>query len=220
MSQISNSEIILLLVLCSSLLLGKVLFRVTFECDEFAHEILVDIHYSRVIVKVSTIILGAEYSHELLILAEEAIAIFHHLMSTTNEIKIMLLQELLKLLASKNVPTSSLILFPVAYLLIGIIPKQISDDTTVGDISWLRNLLDLFKAVNLPGDASVHAHYLLVNKGYQWHMIEAVVKRLPKRDFIPSFDLIEKAIHSCNSLALVVTSQDGDLLRVSNFQCK
>ena len=166
MSQISYSEIILLLVLCSSLLLGKVLFRVTFECDEFAHEILVDIHYSRIIVKVSTIILGAENSYELLILAEEAIAIFHHLMSTTNEIKIMLLQELLKLLASKNVPTPSLILFPVSYFLIGIIPKQISDDTAVGDISWLRNLLDLFKAMNLPGDASVHAHYLLVNEGY------------------------------------------------------
>jgi len=48
-------------------------------------------------------------------------------------------------------------------------------------------------------------------------MIEAVVKRLPKRDFIPSFDLIEKAIHSCNCLALVVASKDGDLLRISNF---
>jgi hypothetical protein len=89
-----NSEVILFLVLSSSLLFSQVLFCVSLKRDEFAHEILVNIHYCCVIVEISAVILGAEYGNELLVLAEESISVFHHLMSTANQVKIMPLQEI------------------------------------------------------------------------------------------------------------------------------
>lgn len=84
-----NSEVILFFVLSSSLLFCLILLRISLECNEFTHEILVNVHYSCVIVEISTVILGTEYRHKLLVLAEESIAVFHHLMSTTNQVKVM-----------------------------------------------------------------------------------------------------------------------------------
>ena len=84
-----NSEVILFFVLSSPLLFCLILLRVSLECNEFTHEILVDVHYSCVIVEVATVVLGTEYRNKLLVLAEESIAVFHHLMSTTNQIQVM-----------------------------------------------------------------------------------------------------------------------------------
>lgn len=49
-------------------------------------------------------------------------------------------------------------------------------------------------------------------------MIEALVKLLPKCDFVPPFDFVKESIDSCDGLALVVTPQDDDLTWISNLQ--
>lgn len=51
-------------------------------------------------------------------------------------------------------------------------------------------------------------------------MIEAIVETLPKRDLIPSLDLVKEAVHSCDGLTLVIASQDNDLLGESYLQCE
>ena len=49
-------------------------------------------------------------------------------------------------------------------------------------------------------------------------MVEAVAESLKQRNFIPSLDLVEEAINSCDSLALVVSPQNNNLLREPHFQ--
>lgn len=49
-------------------------------------------------------------------------------------------------------------------------------------------------------------------------MVEAVTESLKEGDFIPSFDLVEKAIDPSDSLTFVISSKNNDLLRESYFQ--
>ena len=76
---------------CAVLLLrlGQCFLRVTLESDELAHKVLIYIHYGGVIVKISTIVLRTEDCDELLILAKEAVAIFHNLMPTAYQVEIV-----------------------------------------------------------------------------------------------------------------------------------
>lgn len=76
-------SIICFLLLCalSSLLLG-----ITFKGDEFTHEVLIHIHDSSIVIELSTIVLGAEDCYQLFIFAEEAVTIFHHLVTTANQV--------------------------------------------------------------------------------------------------------------------------------------
>jgi hypothetical protein len=67
------------------------------------------------------------------------------------------------------------------------------------------------------GDTTVHAHNFLINQSHQRNVVEAVTEGLEQRDFIPSLNLIEKAIDPSDSLTLMVSSQDYYLLWKSHF---
>lgn len=49
-------------------------------------------------------------------------------------------------------------------------------------------------------------------------MVERVVEGLPETDLVSSLDFIEKAVHSCDGLGLVVASKHDDLSRESYLQ--
>jgi hypothetical protein len=61
------------------------------------------------------------------------------------------------------------------------------------------------------GEASVHAHNLFIDQGYERHVVKAVVECLPKRNFVSSFDFIEESIDSSNCLTFMVSSEYYDL---------
>ena len=63
----------------------------------------------------------------------------------------------------------------------------------------------------------MHAHDLFIDESHQGDVVEAVTESLEETNFIPSLDLIEKAIDPSDSLALVVSSEDNHLLRKSYF---
>jgi len=79
-----------LVLLVFSFVLGGLFLRFSLEGDELAHQVLVDIHYGRVVVEVAAVVFGTENGNELLVLAKEAVAILHHLMASAYQIKIML----------------------------------------------------------------------------------------------------------------------------------
>jgi hypothetical protein len=95
---------------------------VSFKCNKLAHKVLVYIHHSSVVVKVTTVILGRKNGNQLLVLSEETISIFHDLMSSANQIEVMLFEEFFKLFPSKNEATASFVLFPVSHVVIWVIP--------------------------------------------------------------------------------------------------
>ena len=64
----------------------------------------------------------------------------------------------------------------------------------------------------------MHAHNFLINQGHQRHVVEAVVERLPQTYLVPSLNLIKESINSSDSLRLMITPQDDDLVRVPTLQ--
>ena len=208
------------LVFSFALSFGCIFLGVTLKGNKLTHKVLVYIHDSGIIIKVSTIIFGTENGYQLLVLAEEAIPIFHYLVTSANQIKVVSLQELLQLFLSEDEPTASLIFFPVASVFIRVVPEEVRHQTAVRHVGWFRDLLDLLETVHIFGDSAVHTHDFLVDKGYQGHVVEAIPERLPKGDLVPSLDLVEKSVDSGNGLRLVVSSQNDNLCWVSHFQSK
>ena len=84
---------------CAVFLFGlcKRLLGIALERNELAHEVLVHIHDGRVVVEITAVVLGAEDGDQLLVLTEEAVSIFHDLVATTYQVKVMYLQEILQL---------------------------------------------------------------------------------------------------------------------------
>lgn len=113
---------------------------------------------------------------------------------------------------------SSLVLFPAIAVLIGIIPKQICDDAAVWYVARLGECLNLIHGINVLRNTTVHAHDFFVYDSDQGHVVEAVEERLPEWKFISSLNLVEETINSCNSLRLVISSENDHLFWVSDFQ--
>jgi len=72
--------------------------------------------------------------------------------------------------------------------------------------------------VHVLRDTTVHTHDLLVDQGYQRHVIKAIPECLPKSDLVSSLDLIEKSVDSGDGLGFVVASQNNDLSWVSHLK--
>jgi hypothetical protein len=49
-------------------------------------------------------------------------------------------------------------------------------------------------------------------------VVEAVVERLPERELVSPLDFVEESVYTSDSLALVVTAKDDDLLWESYLQ--
>ena len=160
-----TSEVIATLLRLGSatLLLLRQFLGVSFEGDELAHELAVDVHDCSVIVEVSAIILGTENGDKLLVFSEEAVTIFHDLVATTDQIEVMLPQELLQLRSTEYVAAATFVLLPISHIFIRVIPQQISHQALVRNVRWLWYLLDLIEAAHMHRYTTMHAHNLLVN---------------------------------------------------------
>ena len=88
-----------------------ILLCVTLKGNELAHQILVYIHDSRIVIEVATIILCTEDGHQLL-LGEELIAILLYLMPAHDQIQFMLAEELLYDLIRENETDAAVIFAP------------------------------------------------------------------------------------------------------------
>lgn len=141
-------------------------------------------------------------------------------MASADEIQVVPLQELLELLSAKDKAATSLIFLPVSGILIWIVPQEVGDEAAIRDIRRFGDLLDLFKTMHVFRDATVHTHDLLVDEGYQRHVVEAIPKGLPESDLVPSLNFVEESVNPGNGLTLVVTSQDDYLVRVSDLKGK
>jgi hypothetical protein len=69
-------------------------------------------------------------------------------------------------------------------------------------------------------NSSVHAHDFLIDQSDERDMVEAIAESLKQCNFISSLDFIEKAINSSDGLTFVISSQNYNLLRKSDFECE
>lgn len=118
------SKVVLLGVLLPvGFILGGVLLCVALESYKLAHQVLVHVHHSRVVVEVSAVVLRTENSHQLFVLSKEPVPVLHHLVATANQVQVVPAEELLQLLAPEHVAAAALVLLPIPSVVVGVVPK-------------------------------------------------------------------------------------------------
>lgn len=100
---------------------------------ERAEQTLVDAHHRTCIVKFTAVVGCAEQSHKLA-LGEKLVAVFYDLMSATDKVHVMLLQESGYHVWTECEADTSVVLTPARNILIGVRPQQIAEKSTIGNL--------------------------------------------------------------------------------------
>ena len=100
---------------------------------EGAEEALVDAHHGAGIVELAAVVGGAE-ERDKLALREELVAVLDDLVSAADEVHVVFLQETRDDVRSKGERHTTVILGPPRYILVWIRPKQIAEQTAIGDL--------------------------------------------------------------------------------------
>jgi hypothetical protein len=78
---------------------------------------------------------------------------------------------------------------------------------------------DVVKCVNARGETSVEAEDLVIDEGSKREVVEQVCEELPDVGIaIFAQALVVEAVHLCDLSRFMVTAQDGDSGRISNFE--
>ena len=109
---------------------------------------------------------------------------------------------------------SSVVLTPAIDLLIGVGPKEITQQTGIRNIGRSNDTFDLVQARKLWAETSVHAKDLLIDNSCARETVEAVCERLPKLDTKASLTLVIEAVNAVNRRAFMVTTENKEILWV------
>lgn len=63
----------------------------------------------------------------------------------------------------------------------------------------------------------MHAKNLIIDESSDWHAIKHVLEFFPNPNTVASFTFVIEAVHAIDLTALVVTSQQEEILRVLHF---
>jgi len=85
-----------------------------------------------------------------------------NLMSTTNEIQVMLCQKFSHLIRAKGVGHSSVIHSPTLHIPTRIRPKQITEQASVGNCSRTDYIPDFIQVCEFRGKTTMHAQYFII----------------------------------------------------------
>jgi len=138
-------------------------------------------------------------------------------MGSADQIYIVLLGEGRHYFLTKGKTDSSVVLTPALNILIWVRPQEIAKKTSVWNISWSHDSLDLIKTGQLRGKSSMHTEDFFINDGCYGEAVETISESFPELDVVPSLALIIETIDSVNRSALVITSEQEEVLRVLNF---
>jgi hypothetical protein len=92
--------------------------------------------------------------------------------------------------------------------------KQLNRGEKKTYISGTHDATNLLHRVQIGAETSVHGEDLLVNDGGNGQAVEAVGKCLPKLDVVTPLALIVEAVDAVDGGALVVATQNEEVLRV------
>jgi len=135
-------------------------------------------------------------------------------MSSANQINIMLLAESWYNLLTKGEAHSSVIFSPSLDIFVWVRPKQVTEKTSVWNISRSHYSLDLIQSWKFWRETSMHTKNLFINDCSNRETIETVSEGLPEFYVIPSLTFIIEAIDSVNWCTFMITSQKEEVLRI------
>ena len=138
----------------------------------------------------------------------------------------MLLEKFLDYFLAENIRDSPLVVAPLLGYLIegeggqpgrGVRPKQVAEDSEVGDLGRPRQFFDLLQTLQFGAQPPVHAQNFVVDEGGHREVVEEVDELLPQLHGVPSFALVPEPVDLGNILALVVAPQHKHFVGVLYF---
>jgi hypothetical protein len=184
-----------------------------FEDLEGAHECFIYAHHCSGIIEFTAVVRCGKQGNKLPT-SKEFVSIFDNLMRAANEVQIVLVQKLRDNVLPESERDTPIVFAPSVNLLIGIGPKEITQETSIGDIGRAHNALHLIQTGKFWTETSVHAKDLFINNCSTREAVEAVGKSLPELDSEASFALVVKAINPIDGGTLVVSAQDEEIFGV------
>jgi len=128
-------------------------------------------------------------------------------MGSANQVDVVLLEELLDDGLAKGVRDAAIILTPAGLSFLGVGPKQVTQETVLGNFSWSSDLLQLCDSDELRRESSVHAEDFVVDEGGNGHAVEHILELFPDADRVPTLALVVEPVDSVDLPALVVAAQ-------------
>ena len=141
-------------------------------------------------------------------------------MGSTDQVQIVLVIKVLDDNFSEGVRDAPVILAPVYHVFFrvsGIGPQQITQESTIRHICRSQNLVNLLQIVKFWRQAAMNTEYLIVDNGCHGEAVEALDELLPETEGVTAFALVVKPIYSVDGPALVVSTQQEEVLGVLYF---
>lgn len=102
---------------------------------ELAHQVLVHYHNCCGVVPFTVVVRRGKYCNQISV-RKKFVAVFDNLMSSANQIEIVLVVEFFYNISSEGVGYTSLVFSPCGDILIRVTPEQITYKSTIRDITW------------------------------------------------------------------------------------
>ncbi len=134
-------------------------------------------------------------------------------MRATNEIQIVLVQELGHHLDAERERHAAIVLAPARNVLVRIAPEQVAEQALVGHVRGPHDASDLLHGLQVGREAAVAAKDLLVDDGRHGQAVEAVGECLPELDVVATLALVVEAVDAIDARALVIAAQQEKVLR-------
>jgi hypothetical protein len=173
---------------------------------EAAHHVLIYFHHSCRVVKFSAVVWRRKECHKLAI-SKKLIAIFNDLVSATNQVDVIFLDEFVHDVFSEGEGDTSVVVTPIVDLLVGVGPQKVAQQASVWHIRGPHNVVNCQNPVQLRGQAAVHAEDFVIDERSDGQAVEAVGKNFPKLDSIATLALIVKAVNTVDLGTFVVSSK-------------
>jgi len=180
---------------------------------EAAHERVINTHHCSRVVEFSAVIGCREERHELPP-SEELVAVLDDLVSSADEIKVVLVEELSDDVLAEGEGYSTIVLSPSVNVFVRVRPKKITQQSGVRDVGGSDNALNLIKTCEFGTESAVRAEDLLVDDGRAGKTVETISEGLPKFDTEAALALVIKAVNTVDRRTFVVTAEDEEVFGI------
>lgn len=133
-------------------------------------------------------------------------------MSPAYEIQVVFLQEFRDLVGSEGIGNAPVIFAPSLDVSVRIGPQEVAEEALVRHIGGPLHGPNLVQALQLRGEAAVHAQDLVVNDCSDRQTVEAVGEYLPQSNAESTLALVVESVDSVDGGALVVSAEEEQVV--------
>lgn len=133
-------------------------------------------------------------------------------MGSTDEIDVVLLEELLDDGLTEGVRDAAIVLSPARLALLRVGPYQVAQQAILRHFGRPGDLLQLSDSDELGAQSAVHAEDFVIDERGDRHAVEYILEFFPHADGIATLALIVEAVNTIDLSALMVTAQQEEIL--------